>query len=131
MGEFSVGQKYRTMEDQENRFVIDAIRDLNIRIGIYSQSPSLIYFGWDLIWSPITRECRRRCLNWMEAMRAALISQYHDESTATLSTAVKAFRKKEGGGMLIDEISAESKMIVAAGTFLLHPLLLTFLYTLS
>ena len=105
------------MEQEKNRFMINTIRDMNIRIGIYSQSPSLIYLGWDLIWSPITRKCRRRCLEWMKTMRTSLISQYHDESEALLSTAVNPSRFEEGDGMPIEDISSEAQFLVAAGTY--------------
>ena len=117
MGDFLVGQKYHTIEQEKNRFMIDTIRDMNIRIGIYSQNPSLIYLGWDLIWSPITRQCRRRCLEWMKTMRTSLISQYHDKSKALLSTAVNPSRFGEGDGMPIEDISSEAQFLVAAGTY--------------
>ena len=117
MGDFLVGQNYHTMENPENRFMIDTIRDINMRISIYSQNPSLIYLGWDLLWSPITRECRRRCLDWMKAMRGMLISQYYKGNTALLSTAVNPYRIKEGDGMSIEDISSEAQFLVAAGTY--------------
>ena len=120
MGDFLVGQNYHTMEDHQNRFMIDTIRDMNKRIGVYSQNPSLIYLGWDLIWSPINYECRRRCLNWMKVMRASLISQYHEESAALLSTAVNPFRSTKEG-MTIEDISSEAQFLVAAGTNILQP----------
>ena len=116
MGDFLVGQEYHTMEDQKNRFMINTIRDMNIRIGIYSQNPLLIYLGWDLIWSPITRKCRGRCLEWMKTMRASLIRQYNEEDEALLSTAVNPSRFKEGDGMPIEDISSEAQFLVAAGT---------------
>ena len=120
MGDFLVGQNYHTMESHQNRFMIDTIRDMNKRIGIYSQNPSLIYLGWDLIWSPISYKCRRQCLNWMKAMRASLISQYHEESAALLSTAVNPFRSTKEG-MPIEDISSEAQFLVAAGTTILQP----------
>lgn len=119
MGDFLVGQKYHTMEDHQNRFMIDTIRDMNKRIGVYSQSPSLIYLGWDLIWSPITYECRSQCLKWMKDMRASLISQYHEESVALRSTAVNPFRSTKDEGMPIEDISSEAQFLVAAGTNIL------------
>ena len=119
------------MEDQKIRFMIDTIRDMNIRIGIYSQSPSLMYLGWDVIWSPITRECRRRCLKWMEAMRATLISQYHEDSAALRSTAIDPSRFKEGEGMPIGDISSKAQFLVAAGTYLVHPSFVTYIHVFS
>lgn len=114
MGDFLVGQNYHTIENDQNRFVIDAIRDMNKRIGVYSQSPSLIYLGWDLIWSPISYKCGRQCLKWMKAMRTSLVSRYHEKSTALLSTAVNPFRSTKEG-MPIEDISSEAQFLVAAG----------------
>lgn len=96
--------------------MIDTIRDMNKRIGIYSQSPSLIYLGWDFIWSPVTRECRKRCLKWMEAMRSSLISQYRVDPAALQSTAVDPSRSSGRDGMPIEDISSEAQFLVAAGT---------------
>ena len=115
MGEFLVGQKYNTVEDPKNRFMIDAIRDMNKRIGVYSQSPSLVYLGWDLIWGPVTRKGRRRCLKWMEAMRARLIDAYHNGDTALLSVAIDPFRSTGEHGMPIEDLSSEAQFMVAAG----------------
>ena len=116
MGEFLVGQKYHTSEDPQNRFMIDTIRDMNIRIGICSQSPSLIYLGWDLIWSPITRECKRQCLKWVHSMRASRVGQYHEDSNSLRSTAVNPSRFVNGDGMPIEDVSSEAQFLVAAGT---------------
>ena len=118
MGEFLVGQKYGTLKDPANRFMIDTIRDMNKRIGVYSQSPSLIYFGWDLIWSPITRDCRRRCMKWMKAMRTNLVSQYYSGSGVLDSTAVNPSSSTQKLGMPIEDISSEAQFLVAAGN---HP----------
>lgn len=118
MGEFLVGQKYGTLKDPTNRFMIDTIRDMNKRIGVYSQSPSLIYLGLDLIWSPITRDCRRHCMKWMKAMRTNLISQYYDGSAILDSTAVNPSHSTEKLGMPIEDISSEAQFLVAAGD---HP----------
>ena len=50
-------------------------------------------------------------------MRTSLISQYHDESEALLSTAVNPYRFEGGDGMPIEDISSEAQFLVAAGTY--------------
>lgn len=110
------------MGDRKNRFMLDAIHEMNIRLGIYAQSPSLIYLGWDLVWSPITRECRKRCLRWVEAMQASLISQSRNNSTAHLPIAVNTSLFNQDYSMPIEEISEEVQLLIAGGNCLLRPI---------
>ena len=62
MGKFGFGRTFDTLKETRNRFIVDVIRSMNMRTGIYAQYPDLTRLGLEIVQHPIQRELRQRAL---------------------------------------------------------------------
>lgn len=113
--EFIFGQNFHLLTSPENRFIIDAVLELNKRSGAYAQSPTLARFHFDLLWPPTALRLLRKSLQWRGFVRERLQSQ--DENPKGLFYKLLGVKDPETGEPIsYNELMAEAQLLQVAGT---------------
>ncbi|KAL9580520.1 MAG: hypothetical protein Q9212_004442, partial [Teloschistes hypoglaucus] len=116
-GEFIFGQNFHLLTSPENRFIIDAVLELNKRSGAYAQSPTLARFHFDLLWPPTAFRLWRKSLQWRGFVRERLQSQSQEEGKSPKGLFYKLLGVKDpetGEPISYNELMAEAQLLQVA-----------------
>ncbi|KAI4236820.1 MAG: hypothetical protein LQ352_007977 [Teloschistes flavicans] len=116
-GDFVFGQNFHVLTSSENRFIIDAILELNRRSGAYAQSPTLARFHIDLIWPPTAFRLLRKSLQWRGFVQRRLQSPEDEKNPNGLFYRLLGLKDPATGEPIsYSELLAEAQLLQVAGT---------------
>lgn len=98
----------------DNRFMVNAILALNVRSGIYAQSPALASLHLDLLWWPVDRQTLLKCLQWRRDVSRTLIEEKKSLNKLGSSILGKG-ELRTGTDNLQDKLMVEAQVLLVAG----------------
>ena len=113
VGKFGFGRTFDTLKETRNRFIVDVIRSMNMRTGIYAQYPDLTRLGLEIVQYPIQRGVRQRALAWVEDLRRTYMSDHEKRGVFSIIFAANGPGTEEQFSLA--ELTAELQFLITTG----------------
>ncbi|KAF2186607.1 benzoate 4-monooxygenase cytochrome P450 [Zopfia rhizophila CBS 207.26] len=116
LGEFAFGRSFELQTQEKNRFLLNAINAASRVSGMYAQYPRLKSSGLDRIIKQRGAWTREKFGNLMLELVKQRISEKEDARHDLFSFIINAKDPETGKGFELNEIWAESRLLIIAGS---------------
>ncbi|RFU28638.1 hypothetical protein B7463_g7707, partial [Scytalidium lignicola] len=116
MADVILGQKYNLLDDSSNRFVVEAIENSNVRVGVLIQAPEISIFRLDKWLFRDAIKARNLFIKFVNRFLRERMSQSGSGTKDVFSILITAKDPQTGEGFRLAEIGSESTTLMVAGS---------------